>query len=95
MRETLRYRVGAWLQARPWARPFVLREDPNSGEFIDQSAHQLIRVRAINRINGRVLTITRQPNTWKGDGYIAAALIGAGFGAVALYGLAALFEALR
>ena len=95
MKASPRERIAFWLEAQPWARPFVLREDPSSGEFIDRPVIRMIRVRAVNRLNGHEVIIERQPNTWKGDGYIAAALIGALVGAAALYGLTELFEALR
>ncbi len=94
VRESLRYRVGAWLEARPWAREFVLREDPDSGEFVEHPVRVVLRVRSTNRINGHVVVRERAVNSWKGDGYIAAAMIGAALGAIAQYGLGSLIEAL-
>lgn len=87
------YRVGAWLERRPWAREFVLREDVDSGEFVEHPVQVMLRVRAVNRINGHVVIRERRPNSWKRDGYIAAAMIGFLLGVLAQYGLGSWIEA--
>lgn len=93
MRPSLRDRVGCWLEDRPWAREFVLREDPNSAHFVEEPVRVMIRVRSINRINGHVVVRERRPNSFKRDGYVVAAMIGFMLGAIAQYGLGSLIEA--
>lgn len=89
-----RDRLAFWLEQQPWAREFVLREDSDSAEFIEQPMRRMIRVIAVNRINGHNVVIVRRVNTWKRDGYLIAAWIGALLGALAQFGLTSLIEAL-
>ena len=89
-----RDRVAFWLERQPWAREFVLREDPDSGVFIEQPVRRMIRVIAVNRINGHNVVRVRPTNTWKRDGYLVAAWIGFLLGALAQFGLGSLIEAL-
>lgn len=89
-----RDRLAFWLERQPWAREFVLREDPDSAEHVEYPVRVMLRIRSINRINGHVVLRERRPQSWKRDGYIVAAMIGAMLGALAQYGLGSLIEAL-
>jgi hypothetical protein len=63
---SLRYRIGHWLERRPWAREFVLREDIDSGEFVEYPVRVMLRVRAVNRINGHVVIRERRARSQAG-----------------------------
>lgn len=85
MKSSLRDRVGSWLEDRPWAREFVLREDPDSAEHVEHPVRVMLRVRSINRINGHVVVRERPVQSWKRDGYLVAAWIGFLLGVIAMY----------
>jgi hypothetical protein len=87
----LRFRIGHWLERQPWAREFVLREDPDSAQHVEYPVRVMLRVRAVNRVNGHIVIRDRPPRSWKRDGYVTAALIGGMFGAIVMFALGTLF----
>lgn len=87
----MRRRIGLWLERQPWAREFVLREDPSSAEFVEYPVRVMLRVRYVNRVSGEVVVRDRPVQSWKRDGYLVAAWIGFLLGVIAMFVVGSLF----
>lgn len=84
------HRFGDWLERVPGARRLVLREDPRSAEYV-LAAVDIIRIRAVNRINGHVVVIKRRP--FENDRYLIVGWCAFLAGAIVQYGLGAWIDA--